>query len=160
MSFDIANDFFLDFIKSLNRSKVSFLLVGGYAVNYYGYNRTTADMDILVRPENQNKKQFVEALIYFGYERAEVEEILQDDFRLHQCYTFGSMPNHIDVLTILHRNKQYDDMEKHAEVYTLDNGESLKIIPFQSLVDIKLTTGRPKDLQDAGQLMRLRNLTD
>lgn len=27
---------------------VDFMLIGGYAVNFYGYSRTTADMDVWI----------------------------------------------------------------------------------------------------------------
>ena len=37
---------FKEFLKLLNEYKVEYLLVGGYAVGYYGYPRATADMDI------------------------------------------------------------------------------------------------------------------
>lgn len=35
-------------LKSLLQHKVNFLLVGGYAVVYHGYKRTTGDMDLIV----------------------------------------------------------------------------------------------------------------
>ncbi len=37
---------FKDFLKLLNAHEVKYLLVGGYAVGFYGYPRATADMDI------------------------------------------------------------------------------------------------------------------
>ena len=37
---------FKEFLKLLNANDVAYLLVGGYAVGYHGYPRTTADMDI------------------------------------------------------------------------------------------------------------------
>lgn len=40
---------------SLLDSGVDFMLIGGYAVIHYGYERTTADMDIWLRPDNGKK---------------------------------------------------------------------------------------------------------
>ncbi len=37
---------FKEFLKLLNSHDVKYLLVGGYAVGYYGYPRATGDMDI------------------------------------------------------------------------------------------------------------------
>ncbi len=37
---------FKDFLKLLNSRRVEYMLIGGYAVNYYGFSRATADMDI------------------------------------------------------------------------------------------------------------------
>lgn len=41
----LPNDF-REFLKSLISNNVEFLLIGGYAVNYYGYARATADLDV------------------------------------------------------------------------------------------------------------------
>ena len=48
---------FRDFLKLLEDEGVAYLLIGGYAVGYYGYPRATADMDvwIVVDPANAEK---------------------------------------------------------------------------------------------------------
>ena len=38
------------------------MLIGGYAVIYYGYERTTGDMDIWLEPSNENKDKLIDAL--------------------------------------------------------------------------------------------------
>jgi len=39
------NENFIDFIKLLNKHEVKYVLVGGWAVIFEGYSRTTGDMD-------------------------------------------------------------------------------------------------------------------
>ncbi len=39
----------------LLQSKIDFILIGGYAVIYHGYGRTTGDMDIWLKPANENR---------------------------------------------------------------------------------------------------------
>lgn len=39
---------FREFLKSLNSMKIKYLLIDGYAVNYYGYRRTTNDLDVWI----------------------------------------------------------------------------------------------------------------
>ena len=39
---------FKEFLKSLDAHNARFLLIGGYAVNAYGYVRNTVDMDIWI----------------------------------------------------------------------------------------------------------------
>jgi len=48
---------FKEFLRLLNAHAVEYLLIGGYAVNYHGYPRATADMDIwiAVHPTNANR---------------------------------------------------------------------------------------------------------
>ena len=45
---------FKEFLQLLNIHSVEYLLIGGYAVGYYGYPRATGDMDIWVAfsPDN------------------------------------------------------------------------------------------------------------
>jgi hypothetical protein len=52
---NIFNEDFRDFITLLNKHKVAYILVGGYAVILHGYRRTTGDLDIWV---NQTKEIF------------------------------------------------------------------------------------------------------
>ena len=35
-------------LRGLWKEKVKFLVVGGLAVNFYGFNRVTADLDIII----------------------------------------------------------------------------------------------------------------
>ena len=37
---------FSQFLRLLNAQRVEYLLIGGYAVGYYGYVRATADIDL------------------------------------------------------------------------------------------------------------------
>ena len=48
---------FKEFLKLLNAHEVEYLLIGGYAVGYFGYPRATADMDIWIamHPDNAEK---------------------------------------------------------------------------------------------------------
>ena len=54
---NIFHDDHLEIIKELLENQVSFLLIGGYAVIFHGYNRTTGDMDLWLEPTNQNKEK-------------------------------------------------------------------------------------------------------
>jgi hypothetical protein len=40
---------FKEFLQLLNDQQVEYLLVGGYAVAYYGYPRATGDIDFWLR---------------------------------------------------------------------------------------------------------------
>jgi len=51
---DIFNQDFLEYIELLNKHNVEYVLVGGIAVNIYGYRRSTGDMDLFVNPTKEN----------------------------------------------------------------------------------------------------------
>lgn len=62
---DLLNPDFQDFIKCFNRHKVRYVLVGGYADIYHGYNRSTGDLDIFVEATVANYNRIVQAFEEF-----------------------------------------------------------------------------------------------
>ena len=73
---------FKDFLKLLNSKAVKYLLVGGYAVGYYGYPRATADIDIWIAISPENAHRIAEAVHeFFGFqvEAASPELFLQEN---------------------------------------------------------------------------------
>ena len=44
---------FKEFLQLLNEHQVEYMLIGGYAVAYYGYPRSTGDMDIWIALNEQ-----------------------------------------------------------------------------------------------------------
>ena len=53
---------FSEFLKLLNCHHVDYLLVGGFAVGFYGYPRATSDMDIWVSQSPENAGRVVAAV--------------------------------------------------------------------------------------------------
>src|SRR5260370_614797 len=64
---------FKEFLRLLNSSEVEYLVIGGYAVNYYGYPRATADMDVWVGIDPGNAQKTAAALLEFGFPQAEAK---------------------------------------------------------------------------------------
>jgi len=62
-------DDFSEFLRFLNEKGVEYLIVGGYAVNFHGYSRTTDDMDVWVAIRPDNADRIVAALRAFGNKR-------------------------------------------------------------------------------------------
>ena len=56
----------IELCKSFNAHHVEYLLVGGQAVIAHGYPRLTKDMDLWVRPEVDNGRRVLSALVQFG----------------------------------------------------------------------------------------------
>lgn len=57
-----------EFIGLLNSNEVEYVIVGAFAVAWYGYPRYTADLDILIRPEAINAERILAALAQFGFD--------------------------------------------------------------------------------------------
>jgi hypothetical protein len=53
---------FSEFLKLCRSHGVEYLVVGGYAVNHYGYPRATGDLDVWVAPSADNAVRCLAAL--------------------------------------------------------------------------------------------------
>ena len=65
-------------------ARVEFAIVGGAAVNAYGYVRATRDLDIFIRPTEQNPRAALGTLLMLGVqlEGLELRDLHDDDVNL------------------------------------------------------------------------------
>ena len=63
-----------EFLSLLISHQIEYLLVGGYAVGYHGFPRSTVDIDIWVARSQENARKLVQLLIAFGFEAADLQE--------------------------------------------------------------------------------------
>jgi len=82
-------------LKSLLDCQVKFILIGGHAAIYYGVNRNTGDLDILIEPTAENGKLLVSALKENGLE---VPTILPEEFEKELVLSFGLEPDAVDII--------------------------------------------------------------
>ncbi len=133
------------------------MLIGGYAVNYYGYNRNTNDMDVWIAPTNENKLLFINTLLCMKYSEREIDPLYQEDFTQPFVGSFGSEGSDIDVLTIVHHSISYIEAEKNKNIFEILPGLFMNLVPYEFLKDMKLRSHRDKDLWDISQLEKIRN---
>ncbi len=137
-----------DLLEIFERHSVRYALVGGYAVNYYGYMRTTQDIDLLVYPSPENAAAVMAALTDFGFGGAGIpqEFFEKEGAAVH----LGVEPNRIDLLTHL-QGVANDKIFSNVEQIELQ-GVLVKIIALKDLIEAKRASARPKDLADAEEL--------
>ncbi|MBL7730091.1 MAG: hypothetical protein JNM88_02855 [Chitinophagaceae bacterium] len=157
---DFLNEEFLLFLKCARQTKLRYMLIGGYAVNYYGYNRNTDDLDVWLAPTNENRDVFIKTLQCMGYTEQETAPLYQEDFTTHFLGSIGANDTQIDILTIVHRMLSFEEAEKNMESFEITPGVYMQIVPYEFLKDMKLRSNREKDLFDITRLEELRNLPD
>ncbi len=155
---DILNKEFLLFLACAQKTKLRYLLIGGYAVNYYGYSRNTDDMDIWLAPDNDNKLLFIQTLLCMNYSEQEVSPLYEEDFSGYFMGTIGSNQDKMDIITVVHKDLSFDEAEKNKSVFAIDTGLFLYVVPYAILKEMKLRSSRDKDLWDIARLEELRNL--
>ncbi len=142
-----------ELIALFRRHHVRYLLVGGHAVNYYGYVRTTQDLDLLIFPSTENAVRIMNALSDFGFGGAGIPTQLfeQEGGAVH----LGVEPNRIDILTSL---KGVSNNEVFADAQAVEiDGATVSIISFDHLVEVKRRSDRPRDLADADELSKIND---
>ena len=139
---------FKEFLQLLNSRQVEYLLIGGYAVGYYGYPRATADMDIWIAIEPENAEKVVEVLQEFGFG---VEELTPDLFlEEEQIIRMGMPPVRIEILTTI-SGVNFEECYAARQVDVLD-GVEVNLISLDHLKVNKKASGRYKDLNDLENL--------
>lgn len=144
---------FEEFLKIMIKHKVNFMLIGGYAVIFYGYGRTTKDIDIWLEPENRNKENVINALREFGISEESLERIEKLDFRNAQMFYFGEKPRRIEFLTKISGVKFKDSIGEMN--YLSIEGAKIPIIDYKHLILNKMLSDRMKDKADVEELQRI-----
>ena len=139
---------FREFLECLNRAEVEYLLVGGYAVNYYGYHRFTEDIDFWIAVSDENFDRLLAAIRdFFGEDLAGLDKkFLQNNESLF----LGGVPNKIEVFKNASGLKFTEAYPRRLEA-TIE-GLPVKMIGLTDLKTNKRASGRNKDLADLDNL--------
>ena len=143
-------------LQKLLNKKVNFILIGGYAVNFYGYNRVTGDMDVWLQPDNENKKLLISVLQELAFDDEGIKTIESWDFTKPQLFHIGEQPELTDFMTHI-SGVTYESANQNSTKANLD-GLTLQIIHINNLIDNKKLTGRLKDLADVEYLQKIITL--
>ena len=139
---------FKEFLKLLDENKVAYLLIGGYAVGYYGYPRATNDMDVWIAIHPANAERTVNALRDFGFD---VPELSPDLFlRENSIVRLGNPPMRLEILTGI--SGVVFDACYAERVQDVIDGVPVSIISLRQLKINKRASGRYKDLNDLENL--------
>lgn len=138
-------------LKCLNGAGVDYILVGGWAVNMYGYIRATVDLDIWILADMANAQRVYAALGEFG---APIADVKPEDFAEDGIiFQIGVAPCRIDIITRI-SGVAYADAVKRAVSKEID-GIAIKVISIEDLIANKKASGRTKDLADVEVLERI-----
>ncbi len=147
-----------DFIFKLIDTGVEFILIGGYAVIFHGYGRTTDDMDLWLKPDNENKKKLIEVLRGENIEEENLKTVSEFDFNEINIFHIGSPPTRIDFLTKVPPLK-YSEADEHKEFFVM-GGKKIPILHLNDLIISKMISDRPKDKADVDELKKIQRQKD
>ena len=145
-----------EFLKKLLSHDVEFILIGGYAVNFHGYNRPTGDMDIWLKPSNPNKEKFLKFMKLEDFSPESIKQVAQLDFTKDTAFFFGEMPLRIDFLTRI-SGVEFDEAWKQKNTLSI-TGIDIPVLHLHHLILSKISNPRTKDKLDVEELQKVEKL--
>jgi hypothetical protein len=135
---------FKELLKLFNAHNVQYLIVGGYALAYYGAPRYTGDIDILIKSDSNNASLILKALNEFGFGSVGLK--LDDFTNTDNIVQLGYPPVRIDIMTSISGvswENAYNGREegKYGDV-------PVYFIGLDQYIQNKRASGRKKDLAD------------
>lgn len=146
-------DKILELLRALQHEHVDYVLVGGVAVNLHGLPRQTEDVDLFVRPTEENIERLRNALRAVWHDAA-IDEITAEGLAgPYPTIRYGTPDEDVvvDVLAKLGEAFRYEDLE----VQILDwEGVQVRLATPRTLYNMKRDTMRSLDRIDADRLNR------
>jgi hypothetical protein len=121
-------------------------VVGGYAVNYYGYARATADLDIWIGITSENAEATASVVRGFGFSQAQTGAFLDRG----KVIRMGVPPVRLEILTTI-SGVEFSDCYARRREAEID-GVPVNFIRLDDLKRNKRASGRLKDLLDLERL--------
>ena len=141
-------------LSALIKNKVDFMLVGGYAVIHYGYDRSTGDMDIWLKTGNENRDKLTEALKDFGITDENIATLKEMDFNNPvPVFYFGKEPRRIDFITMI-SNVTFEQAIAHVNYLDLEEIK-VPVMNYDDLLLSKHNSTRLKDRADVEELKKI-----
>ena len=132
-------------------SNVEYAVVGGIAVNMHGYLRATNDLDIFIRPTEENARAAFNALQKLGVLLGSLEpnDLLDDEAN----FRFGRDEDHVDILASI-GEMSFDQVWRNRIEANVE-GLTVPFISKTDLIENKRQVGRLRDLADVEELTRI-----
>ncbi len=127
----------LSLLSAFKNRMVKFLIVGGHAAIYYGVNRNTGDLDILIEPGIENGRKLIAALTDL---KLEIPEFQESEFEANLVLSFGLEPDAVDILNYT-PGITFNDAYKNSVITKFD-GIEVRMIDIRDLIKNKEALNR------------------
>ncbi|MDZ7777404.1 MAG: DUF6036 family nucleotidyltransferase [Bacteroidales bacterium] len=151
------NNQILRFVEACNSYNIRMLLVGGVAVNYYGYKRHSADIDFWIDPSPENMKRMLNAFKSMGFK---IESWPQEVLDQKQNISVKISPGlELELLTNFNPGVSFDEAYKKSVIIKKGTQKTIQwnVIAFEDLINSKISSGRAKDKLDIQVLQKIKN---
>lgn len=152
---DILDEEILKLWQLLYENEVRYIMIGGFATNLHGFQRTTGDIDIWIEDTSGNRRRLRSVLKELDL--GEFDNIEEMDFIPGWSTLYLSSGFELDIMTSIKgfdksRFNECYELSPTAYIYDIP----VKFLHLNQLIEAKKASGRPKDLLDIIELEKLR----
>lgn len=154
-------------VRALNQAGVKYLIVGGIAVNAHGYVRLTRDIDIVLALDPANAAKGLNTLLAIGYQMsipARPEEFADAQVRLNwirnkrmivlKLWSDEHRRTPVDIF--VYEPFDFAAESQNANILEVYPGLSAPVVSLPTLLQMKRSAGRPQDMIDVEELLRIK----
>ncbi len=139
-------------IRRMNKRRIKYLVAGGVAVSLYGYNRTTEDIDFLIRADDENIKKFIGLMDKMGMRPALPKNEEEIKSTIHTMFVSRHPGFYYFKIDIIPTNKRrFDALWKKRKMFRYNNIK-FPVISRNDLIRLKRKSNRGKDQIDVSEL--------
>ena len=146
---------FKDLLRAFNANAVKYLIIGAHAFGVHAEPRTTKDLDLFIRSDEENAKAAFRALAQFG---APLQGLTPQDFADGSTFQIGQPPDRIDILQRID-GITFDEAWQNRIDGLLDGEVPASVISRDDLIRNKLASGCEQDLLDVKALRKAEHAT-
>ncbi len=149
----------LRFWKVLNENKVRYIMVGGFATRFHGFNRNTDDLDMWLDDTIENRKNLRTSFSELGYGDFSSLEMMQFVPGWTNFYIGGGIE--LDIMTSMKglENISFSECLSLASIADLE-GVEVPFLHINHLIENKKIVNRPKDQVDVIELEKIRKIRE
>jgi len=155
---DLYDDFFLELWRVLGKNEVRYIMVGGFATNFHGYQRYTGDIDLYIEDSITNRKKI--RAVFRELEMGDFESIEQMQFVPGWVDFTLNNGVRLDIMTSLKGvDLSFAECLQMAPVAEIE-GVMVPFLHINHLIQNKKVVNRPKDQIDVMELEKIKKILD
>jgi predicted nucleotidyltransferase len=143
---------FTDFVVLLNKYKVNYMVIGGYALAFHGRPRHTGDLDIWIDLSDENAQKMIDVVDDFGMSSLGLEKT--DFLQKGGITQIGYPPLRIDILNEID-GVDFEEAYMNKLIIDID-GLPVNYIGLDDLIKNKQVSGRKQDISDVNALSKIK----
>lgn len=143
---------FRELLKLLNENNVDYLVVGAFALGFFGAPRSTGDIDIWIRVSEDNAKRMEKTLNDFGL--ISLGYKATDFLDKNSIIQLGVPPVRVDIIMSI-SGVEFDEAFQNKNVVE-SKGTKINYISKEDFIKNKRASGRLKDLADIESLSQIQ----